>query len=90
MVVIMDACDATLALLAARTTQATICPSEVARALFAKAGAEKAMASWRELMPTVHAAVDRLVSEGRVRLSWKGKTLTERLGPYRIGRSERS
>ena len=89
-VVVMDARDATLALLAARATQATICPSEVARALFATAGAERATASWRELMPTVHAAVDRLVTEGLVRLSWKGKPLTGQTGPYRIGCGERS
>ena len=39
-------------------------------------------------MPAVHHAVDTLVAEGLVRLSWKGKPLTTRTGPYRIGRSE--
>jgi hypothetical protein len=35
-------------------------------------------------MPLVHAAVDSLCEEGRVQLSWKGKPLTTRNGPYRI------
>ncbi len=40
-------------------------------------------------MPLVHAAVDRLVQEERVWLSWKGKPLSTRAGPYRIGRASR-
>jgi hypothetical protein len=44
-----DARPATLALLAERAAEATICPSEVARALAADG------ADWREAMPTVHA-----------------------------------
>lgn len=72
----MDACDATLALLATRAPDATICPSEVARSL----GSD-----WRIMMPTVHAAVDRLVTDGKVNLSWKGQPLASRNGPYRIG-----
>jgi hypothetical protein len=39
-------------------------------------------------MPLVHAAVDSLVRDGQVRLSWKGKALKERAGPYRIGRAQ--
>jgi len=70
----------TLALLAARSPEATLCPSEVARAI-APAGA------WRDAMPIVHAAVDRLCDEGAVRLSWKGRPLAARAGPYRIGRA---
>ncbi len=58
---VMDAREATLALLAARAPEATVCPSEVARAL-------AAAADWRDRMPAVHAAVDRLVAEGLVRL----------------------
>ncbi len=81
----MEAREATLTLLGARPTEATICPSEVARAL-AAAGANTAAAGWRGLMPTVHAAVDQLVGEGLVRLSWKGRPLAVRSGPYRIGR----
>ena len=86
----MDARGATLSLLAARAPEATICPSEVARALAATPEAVTATASWRDMMPAVHAAVDDLVVEGRVRLSWKGKPLPARVGPYRIGHRERS
>lgn len=79
----MDAREATLMLLAARAAGATVCPSEVARAL---AAAHATPADWRGMMPTVHAAVDGMVAEGRVRLSWKGEALAVRAGPYRIGR----
>ena len=75
-----DACATTVALLAARAANATICPSEVARDL-AKAGGD-----WRGQMAAVHDAVDELVADGLIRLSWKGATMTERNGPYRIGR----
>lgn len=68
----------TLALLAARRRDATICPSEVARALAATGE------DWRTMMPAVHAAVDQLLGEGRVRISWKGQMLAARSGPYRI------
>lgn len=78
---VADARAATLALLARRAPEATICPSEVARAL---AGDP---ADWRELMPAVHAAVDALAAEGLVRLSWKGLPMPIRDGPYRIGRA---
>ena len=44
-------------------------------------------ADWRGEMARVHAAVDRLVADGAVRLSWKGEALTVREGPYRIGRT---
>ena len=77
----MDAREATLTLLAARADDATVCPSEVARAVTAATG------DWRDAMPQVHAAVDHMVGEGLVRLSWKGRWLSTRTGPYRIGRS---
>ena len=77
--------EAALALLAARAPGATICPSEVARALTAEPGEGTADDAWRALMPAVHAAVDSLVDEKRVRLSWKGEALATRAGPYRIG-----
>lgn len=77
-----EARAATQALLAARAPNATVCPSEVARAI----GGE----DWRDLMPDVHAAVDDLLSQGRVRLSWMGTALTARDGPYRIGRPDPS
>lgn len=69
--------ELTLTLLVARHKGATICPSEVARAMAADG-------DWRGAMPTVHAAVDGLVAQGLVRLSWKGEPLTRRAGPYRI------
>ena len=73
--------EATLALLAARADDATVCPSEVARALTVATG------EWRDAMPEVHAAVDALVAEGAVQLSWKGRPLALRAGPYRIARA---
>ena len=72
-----DPSAATLSLLARRAPGATICPSEVARAI---------AQDWRGAMPAVHAAVDGLVSDGLVRLSWKGHALEARSGPYRISR----
>lgn len=72
-----DARVATLDLLTHRAAGATICPSEVARALSPK--------DWRSAMPLVHAAIDGLVRDGAVRLSWKGERLATRSGPYRIG-----
>ncbi len=75
---------AVLDLLARRAEGATVCPSEVARVLAGGRGTE----DWRSEMAAVHAAVDALVAEGAVRLSWKGEALVERDGPYRIGRAE--
>lgn len=73
----VNARNLTLALLASRSSEATMCPSEVARTMCPGAG-------WRAAMPSVHAAVDCLLAEGLVRLSWKGKPLADRTGPYRI------
>jgi len=72
-----DPRTATLFLLAHRAPDATICPSEVARAIAPE---------WRGAMPAVHVAIDELVRDGLVRLSWKGRPLATRSGPYRIGR----
>ena len=69
------------AMLAARRPDATLCPSEVARALAGEDG------DWRARMEEVHAAVDGLVAAGAVRLSWKGAAMAVRSGPYRIGRA---
>jgi len=71
---------ATLALLAARAEGATVCPSEVARTVAGPDG------DWREAMPRVHAAIDAMVADGVVGLSWKGRAMAARAGPYRIGR----
>ncbi|MHA3841887.1 DUF3253 domain-containing protein [Sphingomonas aestuarii] len=67
-------------MLAARRPDATLCPSEVARALAGEDG------DWRARMGEVHSAVDGLVAAGAVRLSWKGAAMAARGGPYRIGR----
>lgn len=83
----LNAQDLTRTLLAARSSDATVCPSEVARALAKAAGTEPA--AWLDLMPTVHAAIDQMLIDGDVRLSWKGKPLSTRAGPYRIGRTQR-
>ena len=71
--------EMTMTMLNARAPDATICPSEVARAL--AAGDD-----WRAAMPSIHAAVDCLLAEKLVAISWKGGTLDDRAGPYRIGR----
>lgn len=72
---------ATLALLAARAPDATICPSEVARAL--ATGSD----DWRGEMAAVHETIEHMVAEGLVRLSWKGAARQVHDGPYRIGRA---
>ncbi|ODP37897.1 DUF3253 domain-containing protein [Sphingomonas turrisvirgatae] len=69
----------TLTLLAARAPDATICPSEVARALSPD--------HWRDEMLRVHAATDLLAEQGAVQLSWKGTPMPVRSGPYRIALS---
>jgi hypothetical protein len=84
----MNARETALALLDARASTATVCPSEVARAI-AAAWDGKAKMNWRDAMPAVHAAVDQLVEDGLVCLSWKGRPLEARIGPYRISRGDR-
>ncbi|NIJ30911.1 hypothetical protein FHT00_002884 [Sphingomonas insulae] len=74
-----DPRTAALSLLARRAPDATICPSEVARAI---------APDWRSAMAAVHAAIDELVQDGLVRLSWKGQPLATRSGPYRIARRD--
>ena len=77
-----EARRATLELIANRAPDATVCPSEVARAL---AGSiDGGAAEWRDFMPVVHEAIDTLLRDKQIRLSWKGKTLEGRSGPYRI------
>ena len=70
-------------LLAARAVGSTICPSEVARHLAQQRGKPD---DWRVDMDVVHAAIDEMVADDLVRLSWKGETLAARAGPYRIRR----
>jgi len=81
-----DARASVLALLGARASNASVCPSEVARALVADLDRFQG-AEWLDAMPMVHQAVDQLVAEGLIRLSWKGELLTMRAGPYRIRRA---
>ena len=68
-------------LLSTRSVGGTVCPSEAARDLAARAGQPE---NWRDLMPLVHAAVDEMLLEGEIRLSWKGQLMEARRGPYRI------
>ncbi|HAD17492.1 MAG TPA: DUF3253 domain-containing protein [Erythrobacter sp.] len=77
------ATSAILAMLGEREADATICPSEVARRI-----ASDSKNSWRAAMPRVHEAVDHLAAHEWVALSWKGKSLSERRGPYRISRGQ--
>lgn len=78
----------TLTLLARRAAEGSVCPSEVARALAGADGNAPRYRDWRDAMPAVHAAVDQLVTDGSIRLSWKGQPLSARGGPYRIRRPE--
>jgi hypothetical protein len=74
-----DPRTALLSLLARCAPGGTVCPSEVARAI---------APDWRGAMPAVHAAVDDLVRDGLIRLSWKGRPMAKRSGPYRICRGD--
>ena len=77
------ASEAILALLDKRDAGATICPSEAARIL------TDGNDGWREGMPDIHRATDRLLERGEIELSWKGRKLAARDGPYRIAKAER-
>ncbi|WP_133365910.1 DUF3253 domain-containing protein [Qipengyuania sediminis] len=74
-----DAEDAIREFTARRGAGKTVCPSEIARELAGDGG------DWRARMAEVHHAVDALVAERAVVLSWKGARLVRRDGPYRIG-----
>jgi len=65
-------------LLEERGSGKTVCPSEAARDLSHDED------DWREQMETVHRAVDRMLARGDIAISWKGRRLPERRGPYRI------
>jgi len=74
-----------LGLLAARAPDATICPSEAARALAADG------ADWRALMPAVRRVAAALAGQGRLRVTQQGRevdALAAR-GPIRLGRVSR-
>jgi hypothetical protein len=71
-----------LALLEARAPDATICPSDAARAL----GSNEV--AWRALMPDVRRVAADLAAAGRIRVTQHGQdvdALAAR-GPIRLGR----
>lgn len=81
-----DIADAIVAMLGGRAAQASICPSEVARALDAK--------TWRELMPQVRGAAAGLAVDGRIRATQGDDevpphSITDAKGPIRLRRGLR-
>ncbi|WP_200932603.1 DUF3253 domain-containing protein [Pseudorhodoferax sp. Leaf267] len=70
------------ALLATRRDGATICPSEVARALVPPGG------PWRALMPQVRQVAQSLAAHQRLRVTRRGVPVdaTSPGGPIRLGR----
>ncbi|GGI03345.1 DUF3253 domain-containing protein [Egicoccus halophilus] len=76
---------AILALLARRAPQATICPSEAARAVAGDDG------DWRARMPAARDAAARLADAGEIRVLQGGATVDVRTarGPVRLGREPR-
>lgn len=69
-------------LLASRAPQATVCPSEVARALMTEQG------NWRALMPEVRRVAQVLAQSGRLSVTQKGQAVDpiQVRGPVRLGR----
>lgn len=74
--------DCVFTLLATRQDGATICPSDVARAL-----APQDEAAWRALMPEVRRVAAQLAAEGRLRVTRGGVEVDaeSRGGPIRLG-----
>lgn len=74
--------DTLFALLATRREGATLCPSEVARALVSDDGA------WRRLMPQVRQAAQGLAKRNRLAVTRGGVPVdaTSPGGPIRLGR----
>ena len=70
------------ALVDARAEGATVCPSEVARALAGDDG------PWRELIPAVRSAAAELARAGRLRVTRQGQEVDALAGggPLRLGR----
>jgi hypothetical protein len=68
-------------LLAARRPGATVCPSDVARALLPEGG------RWRSLMPQVRQVAHHLAQAGRLRVTRGGVPVdaTAPGGPIRLG-----
>ena len=76
-----DIASAIESLVAARGAGATVCPSEVARALAGAAG------PWRALMPAVRTAAAALVEQGRLSVTRAGVDVDALAsgGPIRLG-----
>jgi hypothetical protein len=75
--------EAIFVLLDARARDATICPSEVARAI--------APDRWRPLMPAIRDAARQLARAGRLELRQRGAMVApdaDIKGPIRLGRPE--
>ena len=71
------------ALLERRAVDATICPSEVARAMHPKAS------DWRAAMPRIREVAGELAARGLLRVTRRGEAVdaTSRGGPIRLGRA---
>lgn len=76
--------EAISALLASRDASASICPSEVARALVPGTG-------WRALMPRVRSAAATMVASGALKVTRGAKSVSalSRGGPIRLRRPAR-
>lgn len=70
--------DAILELLRARARGATICPSEAARSVEPE--------EWRDLMEPTRAAARRLVAQGTIEITQKGRAVdpSTARGPIRL------
>ncbi|MEU0008802.1 DUF3253 domain-containing protein [Streptomyces sp. NPDC006314] len=75
--------DAILELLGKRAPGASVCPSDVARAVHRQAGE-----GWRELMEPVRRAAARLAARGQVEITQHGAPVdpARARGPLRIRR----
>lgn len=70
-------------LLDRRSSDATICPSEVARAMYPEAS------DWRAAMPRIREVAGALASRGLLRVTRRGEEVdaTSPGGPIRLGRA---
>ncbi|MEO9102893.1 MAG: DUF3253 domain-containing protein [Burkholderiaceae bacterium] len=78
--------DKVFELLEKRRPEATVCPSEVARALLPPDDAQ----SWRAAMPAVRRVAARLAAAGRLRVTQRGVPVAHAEnagGPIRLGRA---
>jgi len=75
--------EAIFALLDRRRADATICPSEVARAIYPQAS------EWRAAMPRIRGVAAALAARGLLRATRRGEEVdaTSEGGPIRLGRA---